>query len=239
MTMRDDERTFPRPNDQDRVVVSAGVPTDRVRWGPILAGVFAALTAFAVLNVLGAAIGLSAADHVDDPRKYAVGAGIWGILTLLLSFGFGGWIAGRASAVRGGDNGLLNGFMVAAVGIPVLLFVMGSASAMAARAAIDYSRDTVSSRTAMTDGDARQASAVMGDARNPRGVNADIGTNATANDADRDDARRAAKRAAWGTLLGLILAIGAASFAGLGGAKDDLVRHDDRRSDRGDTIVAR
>ena len=146
MTMRDDERTYPRANEEDRVVVSAGVPTDRVRWGPILAGTFAALTAFAVLNVLGAAIGLSAADHVDDPRKYAVGAGIWGIITLLLSFGFGGWVAGRSSAVRGGDNGLLNGFMVAAVGIPVLLFVMGSASAMAARAAIDYSRDTSNAR---------------------------------------------------------------------------------------------
>jgi hypothetical protein len=65
---RDDAQTSSRRDDDDRVVVSRGVPTDRVRWGPILAGTFAALTALAVLSTLGTAIGLSAYDPARTIR---------------------------------------------------------------------------------------------------------------------------------------------------------------------------
>lgn len=51
-----------RRQTNEQVEVTPGVPVDRVRWGPILAGTFAALTALAVLNTLGTAIGLSAWD---------------------------------------------------------------------------------------------------------------------------------------------------------------------------------
>src|SRR5690606_27147716 len=122
MTARDRERR------DEGVEVVAGVPTDRVRWGPVLAGTSAAFTAFAVLSTLGSAIGLSAYDAGDNARRFAIGAGIFGVLSMLLSFGFGGWIAGRSSAARGSANGLLNGFMVAAFGIPVLIFALSAAS---------------------------------------------------------------------------------------------------------------
>src|SRR3954467_15828776 len=107
MTMRDENREYTTSRGSDQVEVAPGVPTDRVRWGPILAGTFAALTALAVLSTLGAAIGLSAYDPGDDTRRCAIGAGVWGVITMLLAFGFGGWLAARSSAVRGGDNGFL------------------------------------------------------------------------------------------------------------------------------------
>src|SRR5215213_1325787 len=114
--MLHDNRDSASRTDDDRVVVSRGVPTDRIRWGPILAGTFAALTALVVLNTLGSAIGLSAYDPGEDnPRNFALGAGIWGIISMLISFAFGAWLTARSSAVRGAGNGLLNGFMVAAV----------------------------------------------------------------------------------------------------------------------------
>ena len=113
--------------------MTRGVPVDRVRWGPILAGTFAALTALAVLNTLGTAIGLSKWDPGDDARRFAIGAGVWGVISLLLSFGIGGFLAGRSEALRGRGNGMLNGFMVAAVGIPLLMFMLASAAATAAR----------------------------------------------------------------------------------------------------------
>src|SRR5687767_15989993 len=114
MTFRDDVHTTSRRTDDDnRVVVSPGVPTDRIRWGPILAGTFAALTALAVLSTLGTAIGLSAYDPgQDDPRNFARAGGVWGVLSLILAFAFGGWLTARAAAVRGRSNGMLNGFMV-------------------------------------------------------------------------------------------------------------------------------
>src|SRR5688572_27714281 len=105
-------------------------PTDRIRWGPILAGVFAAMTAMAVLSVLGAAIGMSAYDANDDARHFAIGAGIWGAITMLIAFALGGWLTARSAAVRGRNNGLLNGAMVAGVGIPLMLFLLGSAGTL-------------------------------------------------------------------------------------------------------------
>src|SRR5687767_12460123 len=213
MTMHDDIRGR---ETGERVAVSPGVPTDRVRWAPIWAGVFAALTAFALLSTLGVAIGLSSYDPGDDARRFAIGAGIWGLLSMLLAFGFGGWITGRSSAVRGHDNGLLNGFMVAAVGIPLMLFALGSATNAAADNAI--SRSTTNTRTGLDN--AMTAS----DRITSDGASA---SQADANVSD-DDARRAARRTAWGTLLALALAIGAAAAAGYVGAGDRRGDRDDR-----------
>src|SRR3954451_13457190 len=106
MTMRDENREYTTSRGSDQVEVAPGVPTDRVRWGPILAGTFAALTALAVLSTLGTAIGLSAYDPgQDDPRNFARAGGIWGVLSLILAFAFGGWLTARAAAVKGRNNG--------------------------------------------------------------------------------------------------------------------------------------
>jgi hypothetical protein len=207
MTVRDDDY---RRDTGDRVNVSDGVPTDRIRWGPILAGTFAALTMLVVLSTLGSAIGISTYDQGDNARRYMIGAGIWGVITMLISFGFGGWLTARSAAVRGGDNGLMNGFMVAGVGIPILLFVLGSAGVLMTHAAA--SNPDI---TARTDGAARQASSIIP-------ANPDTDRGATYNP---DDAKRAAQRAAWSTLIALILAIGAASAAGYIGSRDDIGHH--------------
>ena len=63
-----------RDDDEvDRVNTVRGTPTDRVRWGPILAGTFSALTTLAILSTLGAAIGLSSYDRgQDDVRNFAM-----------------------------------------------------------------------------------------------------------------------------------------------------------------------
>jgi hypothetical protein len=99
MTIRTDEPNHGR-DTREQVDVAPGVPVDRVRWGPILIGLFAALTALAVLSILGTAVGLSAYDAGDDARRFAVGAGVWGIISMLLAFGFGGWMAARSAALR-------------------------------------------------------------------------------------------------------------------------------------------
>ncbi|MEA2708073.1 MAG: hypothetical protein QOF78_674 [Phycisphaerales bacterium] len=224
MTLRDDRDASYR--DDDRVVVSPGVPTDRVRWGPILAGTFAALTALAVLSTLGTAIGLSAYDPgQDDPRNFARAGGIWGVLCVIIAFAFGGWLTARAAAVKGRSNGMLNGFMVAGFGIPLMLFMLGSiATAMGAAAA-----------TAATGHDAEQAR--IGQSDNAMTASASIGSdNRTAQpnspgnvkNVDSEDARKAASRAAWGSLFGLVLAIAAASFAGAAGAREDRDSDNDR-----------
>jgi len=204
-----------RNNLPERVDVVAGVPADRVRWGPILAGTFAAMTALAVLSALGAAIGFSSYDPGDNASRFAIGAGIWGIISMILAFGFGGWLAARSAAVHGQNGGLLNGFMVAAFGIPCLFLMIGSATALMTHAAVSSNRDQP--MRDRYDGVARQASDVTSPTdRNGSGANAND-TNARSS----EDTRDTGKRAAWSTLIGLVLAIAAASFAGIAGSRDD------------------
>ena len=231
---RDNVHASSHRDDDDRVVVSPGVPTDRVRWGPILAGTFAALTALAVLSTLGTAIGLSAYDPgQDDPRNFARAGGIWGVLSLIVAFAFGGWLTARAAAVKGRNNGMLNGFMVAGFGIPLMLFMLGSiAGAMGAAAATAAagSNDAQQPRSAGQSDGAMTASATIGGDNNAR-ANAQPNSPGNVSNVHSEDARRAASRTAWGTLFGLVLAIGAASAAGAVGARDDRDDDDDDDDD--------
>jgi hypothetical protein len=200
-------------------------PTDRIRWGPVLAGVFAAMTFALVLSTLGAAIGLSAYDRGDDPRHFAIGAGIWGIITMLIAYCFGGWVAARSAAVRGHDNGLLNGAMVAAVGIPLTLFLLGGAGAMMGREMSQASpgggTQARSDRGAISGGldNAVTASGRLtpGDASQAAAGGSSGGGGAGSGDAEQ--AARTGSRAAWGTLIALVLAIAASAVGGYTGAR--------------------
>ena len=109
-----------------RMDVDVVTPVDRVRWGPILAGLFAALSTLAVLAILGLAIGASAFNPGDQGSTFGLGAGIWGALSTLLAFLVGGFIAARTAAVRGRSSGILNGAMVWFVAIPLLIYALGA-----------------------------------------------------------------------------------------------------------------
>src|SRR5215207_3362274 len=61
---------------------------DRIRWGPIIAGVVTAFAVLLFLTVLGLALGISALSGGDDnnPQTWGTAAGIWGGLSLLVAF---------------------------------------------------------------------------------------------------------------------------------------------------------
>jgi hypothetical protein len=88
---------------------------DRVRWGPIWAGLITTLPMFLVLELLAYGIGLGSTSGV-------VNAWVTGIL-VLVAFLIGGWVTGRSSSVRGSGAGLVNGFLVWALGV-VLIFAV-------------------------------------------------------------------------------------------------------------------
>jgi len=210
-------------------------PTDRVRWGPILAGLFAALSTLAVLGVLGAAIAGSAYDPGDSGRAFGIGAGIWGALSALLAFALGGWVAARSAAVRGHDNGLLNGAMVWAVAIPVMGYFLASGATRAAETgsniantAMQASSRMQSDQQSVASGDAQLASA-----QSPAGDGVSTGGSASAtgggsgggaggnmNDPQAQErAADAGARAAWGTLVALLLGLAASAVGGYLGAR--------------------
>ena len=84
---------------------------DSIRWGPIWAGLITALTTFLLLQLL--AIGLGLVDI--GPSSDGGGGWVPGLIGLIAFF-TGGAVAGMTSAIRGPGSGLLNGFMVWALG---------------------------------------------------------------------------------------------------------------------------
>lgn len=198
-------------------------PTDRVRWGPILAGLFAALSTLAVLSVLGVAIAGSAYDPGDRARTFGIGAGIWGAVSMLLAFAVGGWLAARSAAVRGHHNGLLNGAMVWAVAIPLILYTLASGVGAAARSAGSVAQTgaqvaaqvsddaTAASTREDAEGMANQAQAAAANAQNR--------VSAAMTPENKERAADATAKTAWGTLISLLLGLAAASAGGYLGAR--------------------
>lgn len=86
---------------------------DRVRWGPIFAGLVTAISAQLVLSGIGAAIGLTSLANSGAPRSNAdvVGSavGIWSIISLLIALFLGGWITAKACGPMNRSTALLNG----------------------------------------------------------------------------------------------------------------------------------
>jgi hypothetical protein len=91
---------------------------DSIRWGPIWAGLITALTTFLLLQLLAIGIGLVDVGPGSD------GGGGWvPALIGLIAFFTGGAVAGMTSAIRGPGSGLLNGFMVWALGTVLILLL--------------------------------------------------------------------------------------------------------------------
>jgi len=201
--------TSPDVNVQNTVET----PVDRVRWGPIFAGLFAALSTLAVLSLLGLAIGASAFDPGDRASGFGIGAGIWGGLSMLLAFLVGGWTAARTAAVRGERNGLINGAMVWAVAIPLLLYFLGSGiSSLIGTAATTGAQAAGSAAGQAANNPALQATAQAGIS------GLQDRAQALATPQNVASAVDAARRAALGALGSVLLGLGAASMGGFLGA---------------------
>ncbi len=192
---------------------------DRVRWGPIIAGLATALTTLLMLSLLGLAIGLTmvnagdAAAQGDAPNGLGRNSAIWGALSALIAFFLGGWVAGHSAAVFDRGWGALNGALVFLVGVPIILWLasMGLGSVLGSLGGL--------------------AGSLNPDAGTVQNV-ADQARQATQNTQASEIARAAAnaRNTAWGTLLGLVLALGAAAAGGMAGTRREL--EIDRRTGR-------
>ena len=178
-------------------------PRDRVRWGPILAGLLTALGTFVLLSLLATAIGVQGVNVAREGDEAARNIGIVSAIIGLLSFLLGGFIAARTSAVRGRWNGLLNGFLVWALGLLLLL-------ALAALGIGGLLGDA---------GDLFGQYRAAGQPR-PEGVSA-----RQVNDAIRNGSV--------GAFLSLALPAAAAAIGGWLGAREDVPHADDDRERRG------
>jgi hypothetical protein len=192
---------------------------DRVRWGPIIAGLATALTTLLMLSLLGLAIGLTmvnagdAAAQGDAPNGLGRNSAIWGALSALIAFFLGGWVAGHSAAVFDRGWGALNGALVFLVGVPIILWLasMGLGSVLGSLGSLAGSLNPDAGTVQNVADQARQAAQ-------------------TTQPIDVARAAANARNTAWGTLLGLVLALGAAAAGGMAGTRRDL--EIDRRTGR-------
>ena len=178
---------------------------DRVRWGPIWAGVLAVLTVFIVLQLLFFALG-----WLDLGFNGAAGTGatagiVTGVLALIAFF-VGGLLAGASTMWRGAGDGLLHGVLVWALSVLGILAI------------------------ALIGG-----SALLGPLAQLAGQAAQSGAQPPNVTIDPAQALNAARQSAGATALSLGLAVAAAAIGGTVGSKiwpgkkdKDVTRHDHR-----------
>jgi len=99
---------------------------NRVQWGPVVAGVLAALVVFLLLTILGIALGASVLDPANTAGDIGTWAAVWGAISAIVSFLIGGWIAARAAVIEGTFAGLLNGLSVGIAGLLLIIWLTAS-----------------------------------------------------------------------------------------------------------------
>jgi hypothetical protein len=89
-------------------------PRARMSWGAIFGGAFTTLGLWLLLYTFGLAVGLSSIDTsgAGSMRPSGVFAGVWAIITPLISLFIGGWVAGRGIGVFNRSSGAIHGLVM-------------------------------------------------------------------------------------------------------------------------------
>jgi hypothetical protein len=109
----------------------------RIAWSAIFAGVFVALGVALLLTFLGAGIGASTINPLQEQNPFqglGIGALIWTLVTGIIAFFFGGWVAGYGSgwAPTRGEAMTHAAVTWALASIAVIWLVTGAAGALLA-----------------------------------------------------------------------------------------------------------
>ncbi|MBN3927900.1 hypothetical protein [Nostoc sp. NMS4] len=96
---------------------------DRVRWGPIIAGLLVSLATQLILSSIISAIAAGTVAGSGAPRTIAPNAagnaGLWSTIALLISLFTGGWVTARACGPMNRSTALLNGAILWATTLAV------------------------------------------------------------------------------------------------------------------------
>jgi len=121
------ERTDLHRRDVDvQDAAAAAIARDPISWGPIWAGVLTAFGLMFLFSLIGLAAGLATVDLTGDPTAgqdvpVDLIATIVTGLFLVLAFFVGGFVASWSSGLVDEGRGILNGFLVWALAVVLLL----------------------------------------------------------------------------------------------------------------------
>jgi len=98
---------------------------DRIRWGPVSAGVVVALSTYLLIQLV-----LVTVEAVELANPSANDA-VWSALAAVAGFFIGGVVVGATSLWRGVDDGVLHGVVLWATGLVALLALSALAGGLA------------------------------------------------------------------------------------------------------------
>ncbi len=196
------DRPISTLSDRPATVISSDYH-DRVRWGPILAGLAIALSTQLVLSAIGAAIGSNNIAGSDAPRSDAgnvgTAVGVWSIISLLISLFVGGWMTSRTCGPMNRNTALLNGAILWAATLAVSAWLLSSG--------VSGAFGVVASNAGATINQAQQ-----------NGVNIPANTPTVTAQQTRDIASNISK-AGWSFALGSLLGLAAALTGSASGSR--------------------
>ncbi|MES2830480.1 MAG: hypothetical protein V4695_00625 [Pseudomonadota bacterium] len=107
-----------------------------VSWGAIFAAVVVGLALQALLGMLGTALGASTIDPSKvegspSAAAFGIGAGIWWVVSSLISMFAAGWIAGHLSGTAHKSDTVLHGLATWALTTILVLYMLSSAAGSA------------------------------------------------------------------------------------------------------------
>ena len=94
---------------------------DRIRWGPIIAGIVVAIATQLILSALGAAIGLTV-----GATGGAIGVSIWAIVSLLIALFIGSWVAAAGCSPMNSKTAMLHGLILWATTLAISAWLLAS-----------------------------------------------------------------------------------------------------------------
>lgn len=91
-----------------------------ISWGGVIAGSLLTISLLVLSSALAYACGVPA---FSDTGPYGLGAGVWSICTAVIAFGAGGWLAACLASTLDSRFGFLQGVVVWALSVPLLLIL--------------------------------------------------------------------------------------------------------------------
>ncbi|MEM8807310.1 MAG: hypothetical protein AAGF01_14910 [Cyanobacteria bacterium P01_G01_bin.38] len=176
---------------------------DRVRWGPIFAGIVVAIASQLVLSALGTSIGFTAGATGTAAGAVGIGIGIWSIVSLLVSLFLGSWVMASTCGPMNNKTAMLNGTILWATTLAVSAWLLANG---------------VSGTFGMV---ASNAGAVVDQIQEPGGVSL-TNPGAAVPDVNPQEAQQYAANAAkagWSFLFGSLLGLVAALIGSTVGAR--------------------
>jgi hypothetical protein len=172
-----------------------------------------------LLSILGLAIGASAFEPGTDGSDWGTAAGIWGAISAIVALFLGGWIAARTAAVGGNFAGMINGFLAGAATLLIVLWL----TTTGVTNLLGFLGNNVSDIAAVASetvspSDVPNVNDAGGAADQAQNTVTDVATSQNTYDTVRDGA--------WGTLIAMLIALGAAAFGGWAGSnrREDIVQ---------------